>query len=425
MTAAVEAPPRPRSVAVIGAGAIGLSCALYLQRDGRQVTLIDPRPPGTATSFGNAGGVVTNGCVPTAMPGILSKVPGMLMDPLGPFTIRWRYLPRLAPWLLRFVAASRPSQVERISIALADLTSRVTEPWRELAAQAGVAERLRPVGWLRVYDSDAGFAATAPGRALMDRRGLPYEVLNQDELRQLEPALAPIFRHAWFQSDCSYVTNPGRVLEAFAATFAARGGRILQARVTGFENGPSAGQDGLHRVLTDQAAEPAEAVVLAAGAWSKALARQLGATVSLDSERGYHIMLPTPERNLRRPVLWGEKAFVLGPMEEGVRLNSQVELAGLDAPPDYRRIRSLLPLAKRMLPGLELEERSIWLGFRPSTPDSKPVIGPVPGRPGVFLAFGHGHLGLTLAPLTGRLIADLLAGRDPGFDLTPFRADRW
>ncbi|MGF1612167.1 MAG: NAD(P)/FAD-dependent oxidoreductase [Kiloniellales bacterium] len=415
-----SSPPRPRSVAVIGAGAVGLSCALYLQRDGHRVTLIDPRPPGTATSFGNAGGVVTGACVPTAMPGILREVPGMLLDPLGPFTIRWRYLPRLAPWLLRFVAASRPAQVEAISIALAELTSRVNEPWRDLAAQVGMAERLRPVGWLRVYDSDAGFAGSAAGRALMDRRGLTYQVLNQDELRQLEPALAPVFRHAWFQHEAYYVTNPGRVLQAFAADFAARGGRILRAEVRGFA------LDGTtQRLVTDQGAETAEAIVLAAGAWSRPLARQLGVTVSLETERGYHIMLPTPEPNLRRPVLWGEKAFVLGPMEEGVRLNSQVELAGLEAPPDYRRIRALLPLAKRMLPSLALEERSIWLGYRPSTPDSKPVIGPLPGRADVFLAFGHGHLGLTLGPLTGRLIADLVAARDSGFDLSPFRPDRW
>lgn len=415
-----SSPLRPRSVAVIGAGAVGLSCALYLQRDGHRVTIIDPRPPGTATSFGNAGGVVTGASVPTAMPGILRKVPGMLFDPLGPFTIRWRHLPRLAPWLLRFVAASRAARVEEISIALAALTSRVNEPWRELAAQVGMQDRLRPVGWLRVYDSDEGFAETAAGRALMDRRGLSYQVLNQDELRQLEPALAPIFRHAWFQPDACYVTNPGRVLEAFAADFAARGGRILRAEVRDFE------LDGTtHRVVTDSGAEATETIVLAAGAWSKGLAKQLGASVSLDTERGYHLMLPTPEPNLRRPVLWGEKSFVLGPMEEGVRLNSQVELAGLEAPPDYRRIRSLLPLAKRMLPSLALEERAVWLGFRPSTPDSKPVIGTVPGRKDSFLAFGHGHLGLTLAPLTGRLVADLVAGRDPGLDLSPFRADRW
>jgi glycine/D-amino acid oxidase-like deaminating enzyme len=166
-------------------------------------------------------------------------------------------------------------------------------------------------------------------------------------------------------------------------------------------------------------------IVLTAGAWSRGLARQLGARVPLDTERGYHLMLPPVEPGLGRPTIHGERSFSLCPMEHGTRLTSQVEFAGLDAPPDYRRVRGLLGAAKRMLPGLEAEERSAWLGFRPSLPDSLPAIGPVPGRPGIYLGFGHGHLGLTQGPVTGRILADLIAGRDPGIDMTPYRPDRW
>jgi D-amino-acid dehydrogenase len=353
------------------------------------------------------------------MPGLLRKVPGMLRDPLGPLVLRWRYLPRIAPWLLGLVRASRPKRAEAISRALTELNGRATDPWRDLARQTGAEPLLRDVGWLKVYETDNGFAATAFERELMTRRGRRFEVLNADELRQLEPALAPIFRHGFFQPEAVFLADPGAALARFAADFLARGGTIVQDEVTGFELG-----DRPHRVLTLGGGHEAEAIVLAAGAWSRGLARQLGAKVRLDTERGYHLMLPPADPGLGRPVVNGEEHFVLCPMETGTRLTSQVEFAGLDAPPDYRRIRALLPRARRMLPGLVPEETSAWLGFRPSLPDSLPVIGPAPSHPDVFFAFGHGHLGLTQGPVTGRIVADLLAGRDPGLDLAPYRPGR-
>jgi D-amino-acid dehydrogenase len=409
-----------KTVAVIGAGIVGVSAALFLQRDGHDVTLIDRAGPAAGTSFGNAGGVVSTTCMPLGMPGLLRKVPRMLLDPQGPLVVRWAYLPRIAPWLLGLLRASRPERVEVIADALAALNRRTEAPWRELTRQAGIGELLRPGGWLKAYETDAGFAASQPERDLMARRALPFEVLNADELRQLEPGLAPIFKHGFFQPDCTFVANPGRAVKALAADFVQRGGHLRIEEVTGFEPGARP-----HRISTVSGrVVDADVVVLAAGAWSRGLARQLGARVPLDTERGYHLMLPPAEPGLRRPVIHGEGAFILVPMEEGVRLASQVEFAGLDAPPDFRRVRGLLPTAKRMLPSLTTEERSAWLGFRPSLPDSLPVIGPSPGLPDAYLAFGHGHLGLTEGPLTGRLIADLVAGRDPGFDLSPYRPGR-
>jgi D-amino-acid dehydrogenase len=422
MTGAVAGPGiKPRSVAVIGAGIVGVSTALFLQRDGHAVTLIDRVGPAAGASFGNAGGVVSASCAPLGMPGLLRRVPGMLMDPLGPLVLRWHYLPRIAPWLLRLVWASRRSRVEQIADARAALNLGVEDAWRSLAAQAGLAGLLRPVGWLEVYETDAGFADTEAERDLMTRRGVPFEVLTADELRQLEPSLAPIFKHGFFMPDCLFVANPGRAVERLAADFVERGGRLITAEVTGFRLA-----DSPYRVLaeTGPAAE-ADAIVLAAGAWSRGLAKQLGAAVPLDTERGYHLMLPPVEPGLGRPTIHGEHSFSLCPMEHGTRLTSQVEFAGLEAPPDFRRVRGLLGAAKRMLPGLEIAERSAWLGFRPSLPDSLPVVGPVDGLPDVYLGFGHGHLGMTQGPVTGRILADLVAGRDPGIDLAPYRCDRW
>jgi D-amino-acid dehydrogenase len=418
--AVAEPETRPKSVAVIGAGIVGVSTALFLQRDGHAVTLIDREGPAAGASYGNAGGVVSAGCAPLGMPSLLGRVPRMLMDPMGPLALRWRYLPRMAPWLVRLLWASRPSRVEGIADALAALNGGVEAAWRSLATQAGIAELLRPVGWLRVYETDAGFEATAAERDLMARRGMPFDVLNADELRQLEPSLAPIFKHGFFMPGCSFVTNPGRAVERLADDFVERGGRLVIAQVAGF------GLTGRpYRVLAESGeAVDTDVIVLTAGAWSRGLARQLGAYVPLDTERGYHLMLPPLEPGLGRPAIHGELSFSLSSMEEGTRLTSRVEFAGLEAPPDFRHVRGLLGAAKRMLPSLDIEERSAWLGFRPSMPDSLPVIGPIAGRPDVYLGFGHGHYGLTQGPVTGRILADLIAGRDPGIDLAPYRADR-
>jgi D-amino-acid dehydrogenase len=418
--AVAEPETRPKSVAVIGAGIVGVSTALFLQRDGHAVTLIDREGPASGASFGNAGGVVSAACAPLGMPSLLRRVPRMLMDPMGPLALRWRYLPRITPWLVRLLWASRPSRVERIADAKAALNGGAEAAWRALAEQAGIGELLRPVGWLEVYETDAGLASTAAERGLMARRGLDFEVLNADELRQLEPSLAPIFKHGFFMPGCSFVTNPGRAVERLAENFVERGGRLVIAQVTGFG---LAGRP--YRVLAESGeAVDTDVIVLTAGAWSRGLARHLGASVPLDTERGYHLMLPPAEPGLRRPVVHGERSFVLCPMEEGTRLTCQSELAGLEAPPDLRRARSLLASAKRMLPSLELEEMSNWLGFRPSMPDSLPVIGPIAGLPDVYLGFGHGHYGMTQGPVTGKILADVIAGRDPGIDLAPYRADR-
>ncbi len=415
-----ELETRPRSIAVIGAGIVGVSTALFLQRDGHAVTLIDREGPASGASFGNAGGVVSASCAPLGMPSVLRRVPRMLMDPMGPLVLRWRYLPRITPWLVRLLWASRPSRVEEIADALAALNGGVEAAWRSLAAQAEIAELLRPVGWLEVFETDAGFASTAAERDLMARRGLTFEVLNADELRQLEPSLAPIFKYGFFMPGCSFVANPGRAVERLAEDFVGRGGRLVIAQVTGFG---LAGRP--YQVLAEAGdAIDTDVIVLTAGAWSRGLARQLGASVPLDTERGYHLMLPPLEPGLGRPAIHGEMSFSLSPMEQGTRLTSQVEFAGLEAPPDFRHVRGLLGAAKRMLPSLEIEEMSNWLGFRPSMPDSLPVIGPIAGLPDVYLGFGHGHNGMSQGPVTGRILANLIAGRDPGIDLAPYRADR-
>ncbi len=319
-----------------------------------------------------------------------------------------------------FLRSSHPKRVQAISKALAALLDRSNDAYDALVRQSRAKDLIRHRGWLKVYSTQRGFARTAAERALMERQDVTFEILSADDIRQLEGGLAPIFQRGLYLPDCAFVVNPKRLIETFASDLVERGGRIIRAAVTGF-----ARSDAGTRVLTDGGPRGANIVVLAAGAWSRILARQLGAKVPLDTERGYHLMLPPAEANLSRPVLWGDHYFGLVPMEQGIRLTSGIEFAGLEAPPDYRRIERILSLAQRMLPGLPEKPESRWLGFRPSLPDSLPVLGAAPGWPGAYFAFGHHHLGFTLGPVTGRIVADLAAGRDPGLDLSPYRADRW
>ena len=409
-------------IAVVGAGIVGCSAALFLQRDGHEVTIFDPRPPGTGTSFGNAGLISLYSISPIVTSATLKRVPAMLRDPHSPLALRWRHLPRLLPWLIAVARNSRPERVERNTVAIASLLARAGQAHDILIQQCGLADLVRPGGWLKVaYDGDLLDRATASDRALYDRMGLRWRIVGREEAKKLEPALSPEVAGGILLEDNRAIRNPQRYVDGIARTVLERGGRHLRARVLGLER---EGGGKIVGVRTEAGAEPADAVVIAAGAFSRVLAREVGVRVLLEAERGYHLMLPTPKPSLTRPVYTIEGGFMLAPMEDGIRLTGGVELASNDAPPDYRRIHRLLPRAQRLLPSLGRNVLSEWQGHRPTLPDSLPVIGQAPDHPNVWLAFGHQHIGLTLGPVTGRILADLVGNRDPGIDVTPYRADR-
>ena len=411
----------PRDVIVLGSGIVGLCSALCLQRDGHRVTLIDRLPPGEGTSYGNAGLIQVDAVLPIATPGILRQVPRMLTDPEGPLVVRWRYLPRLAPWLLRFVAASRPGRVESISVALAALLARAHESYRPLLAAAHAEDLFSPTGELFVYRDPAAYEAAKPDHDYRRRFGITLEDLGPAEMRQLEPALGPDVQHGVFSPDCLRVADPLTLSQRLAEAIAGGGGTILRETVTDIERGP----DGPAAIVTDRGRHDVDRLVIAMGAFSKRWTAKLGVRVPLDTERGYHLMLPSPGVELRTPLLVGDHRFGIVPMTHGVRLAGTAELASLDAPPDYRRSRMLGRMAQRVVPDLRLDGAEEWMGYRPSMPDSLPVIGPAPGCERAFLAYGHGHLGLTLGAVTGRMVADLVAGRDSEIDPAPYRADRF
>ena len=413
--------PHTTHVTVIGAGVVGIACALYLQRAGCRVTVLDKSGPGEGCSFGNAGLISPGACVPFSMPEMLWKVPQYLMDPLGPLAIRWAYLPRALPWLLRFLAAGRPNRVRAVSRAMAALHSRAFEAYSPLLKEAGAEDLVRHSGQLYVSKEAHGIEGGTLVQGLREAAGVKAEVLDADELHQLEPALSPLYRSALFFPENGYSLNSFRLVQVLAEQVVRNGGDILRRTVSGFRfagGRPSA-------VATDAGDLPIDRVVIAAGAWSHRLLAMLGTSVPLEAERGYHVMLPDPGVRPRLPVSNRDHSFAATPMENGLRFAGTVEIAGLEAPPDFRRARILLRHGQEMYPGLRTAGMTEWMGSRPSLPDGLPVIDVSPKFPSIYFAFGHSHYGLMGAAMTGKLIAELVMGAPPSIDLAPYSVRRF
>ncbi len=414
-----------RHIVVIGAGVVGACTAIHLQRDGARVTLIDKGAPGEGASLGNAGCLNGSSVVPVSMPGTLSQVPRWLFDPMGPLTIRWSYLPAIAPWLMKFVRAGTPERVAQIAAALRPMVGPTVDMHRELARAAGVEELVRQVGHLHAYRSEVGFASDAGAMALRAGQGVTIQELSFDEMRQLEPDLDRGYVRGRLIQENGHVGDPLRLTRAYVALVQRQGGEVKRAQATGFRR-----EGGLVRaVVTDQGDVAADGVVVAGGAWSRELAASLGDDVPLDTERGYHVVIADPEAGPRTPTTAFEGKFVATPMEMGVRAAGTVEFGGLHAAPNWRRadvlVRQLQAMYPRLPRDLPASRVTRWMGFRPSLPDSLPVVGAASQVGNVFYGFGHGHVGLISAPMTGRLLADLVAGRKPSIDPAPYAATRF
>ncbi len=410
-----------RSAIVIGAGIVGVSSALHLQRHGFQVTVVDRLAPGQGTSFGNAGVLGPSSIVPVPTPGIIKKIPKLLLDPKGPLFLRWSYLPKLLPWGLAYLASSRPQKVAHIVQNLAALLGDCVEQHQDLARGTKAERWLQPCGYLFLFTDRQAFESDAYIWDLRREHGARWDILEADELGDLVPGLGPNHRFGVLLRDHGMITNPGAYVNDLAEHFAAQGGTIERAEVTELDGNT----DGAVSLTTTKGRLTADVLVVAAGAWSHRLTEQLGIKIPLESERGYHIELQDPSVVPKVPVMVADGKFVATPMSGGLRLAGLAEFGGLDAPASTRPIRLLLKRARELFPGLTYSAHREWMGHRPSTPDSLPVIGPAPGRPNIFFAFGHQHVGLMSGAKTGRLVADLAAGGKPNIDLAPFRAERF
>ncbi len=421
--------PATHHVAILGGGAVGIICALEALRDGHRVTVIEPGDPGgeQAASFGNAGWLSSHSVIPPAEPGTWRKVPGYLRDPLGPLAIRWRYLPRALPWLLRYLASGwTAARVERTARALRPLLADAPALHRRLAAEAGVAHLVEQRGVLHVFPSRAAFEAGRLGWDIRAKVGIRWLELSEDELRQREPDLHRRYRFALLVEEAGRCLDPGAYVAALAALAAERGASFLRDRATGLaiEAGRLRGvATAAHGTLACTKA------VVCAGARSKALAAAAGDRVPLETERGYHAAIADAPVGLRTTVMASDVKLVANPMAGGLRAAGTVEIAGLEGAPNWRRAEILRDHLVGMFPGLPRDlpasRVKLWFGHRPSTPDGMPVIGPARGCPDVVYAFGHGHVGLVGSARTGRVVAQLIGGRVPEIPLAPFAATRF
>jgi D-amino-acid dehydrogenase len=407
-------------ILVVGAGIVGLGCAYHLRKDGLGVTVVDRDPEGDKASFGNAGGIGISEVVPAAVPGVFWRIPGWLLDPLGPLALRPSHAPKLIPWLLRFSRSAAPSEVRRISAALAALNLRVYDDLVPMLAETGLSGELERKGALSVYESEAGYRRDGAEWALKRSLGIETSEISGEEARRMEPALGPIVHRAIITPQWGHVSDPKRIVDGLRGWLQSNGVAFVTGEVAAvaMSETPSV-------ALADGRTLSAGKLVVAAGAWSGMLSRGVGDPVLLESERGYNTTLPAPGIALSREVIFAERKFTATPLSCGLRIGGAAEFAGLTAAPNYRRSRALVTLARRYLPGLDASGGTEWMGHRPATPDGLPVISASRRHASVFYAFGHGHVGLTQAATTWRLVADLIGGRTPVVDMSPYSIARF
>jgi len=401
---------------VLGAGIVGVSVALHLAKRGLAVALVDRADPGQGTSYGNAGIIEGN-----SFPASLGAVIRIALKRAPEADYHLAFLAHVAPWLVAFRRNSAPQKLVETMQAMRPLFSRAVGEHAALMAEAGAEHYLRRTGWLKLYRSDARLAGTARERAIAAELGMPLRVLDVEAARALEPSLAPVFRHAVFWEQAASVSDPLGVTRAYVARFKALGGVVLTGDAMRLHQ--SAGR---WRIDTAEGPVDADAAVVALGPWAPDLLAPLGIRLPLAVKRGYHRHFrPRGNAGLARPILDAENGYCIVPMAQGIRITTGAEFAARDAAPTPVQFARVMPAASGLFPlGDAIEERP-WMGARPCFADSRPVIGRAPGRPGLWLAYGHGHSGLTLGPVTGRLIAEMMTGETPFCDPAPYRAERF
>ncbi|WP_372622313.1 NAD(P)/FAD-dependent oxidoreductase [Falsiroseomonas sp.] len=415
-------------VAVIGAGIVGAATALEALSAGFRVTIIEPGDPGgeQAASYGNGCWLSPMSVIPPSTPGLWKKVPRFLMDPLGPLAIRWSYFPRVAPWLVKYLLAGwTEAKVEAIARAIRPLLQGAPALHRELAARAGVERLIEQRGLMYIYENRAQFESEAMAWRVRRKVGIEWLELDADEMRQREPELDRRYGFGALVEEGGHCRDPGAYVAALVAQAQAEGAALMRAKATGFRIEGAR----LKAVLTDSGEVAADRAVICAGAHSKALAAAAGSKVPLETERGYHAMVLDSEVGPRTPLMPYDGKMSVTWTDRGLRCAGQVEIAGLEAAPNWKRAEILRDHLLRSFPNLPRdlppERVRVWMGHRPSMPDGLPCLGPAAASRDVLLAFGHGHVGLVAAPRSARIVTAMLAGNEPEIPVAPFRPSRF
>jgi D-amino-acid dehydrogenase len=411
----------PPIVTVVGAGIVGVSSALWLKRSGFSVTLIEAGGIGEGASFGNAGNISPGAVVPYLIPGVLKEVPGWLLNPRGPLAVRPGYFLKVLPWLRAAARASTKTEALKTSRAMHALHRGTFEAYDALTRGTDAATLIERCGQLYVSEDPQSALGSPIAQAMREAAGVRTVVLTPSDIRDAEPALAPVFKSGVLLPDNGRCKNPHQLVCTLAGEAERNGITIVRGKVMGFTT------NGTHvqGIVIDGKVHPAERVVIAAGAASGALAAELGTKLPLESERGYHITIESPGVMPRIPVTNTDAKFVGAPMNMGLRLAGTAEFAGIDAPPNWKRAKLLEDQARRMFPGVKMDNVTRWAGNRPSLPDGLPVLGVAPKYANAFFAFGNSHFGMTAGPVMGKLVAEMVSGAKPSIDIEPFRPTRF
>ncbi|MEM7507078.1 MAG: FAD-dependent oxidoreductase [Pseudomonadota bacterium] len=410
----------PPDVTILGAGIIGVATALNALERGLSVEIIDERSPGEATSFGNAGVISPFSVVPQCLPGIWKDVPRWLLDPRGPVKLRWRNLPQVLPWALSFLRNATPERVNRIADAMALLMQHNVDVYRRHLAGTGHEGLIVDAMNVTVFRGAAKPNMQDLALSLRTARGAGVEIIDQSDLRDLEPAIATEYHSAALIKGQARALDPGALCKILADKARSAGAVLRRIRIAGLERDA----EGSIALRTAEGSIATRKLILAGGIWSRDLLAQLGYRLPLIAERGYHLEFPDPGVSANHSIQDAAAKVILSSMRGGIRVAGTAEFAHIDAPPNYARARALSPLAKRLLPDLNIEGAREWMGIRPSFPDNLPAIGPMPDLPNLIAAFGHSHYGLGMAPVTARLAVDHVIGA-PNTDLSAVSPNRF
>jgi D-amino-acid dehydrogenase len=409
-----------RTIIVVGAGICGLSSAIWLRRAGHEVTLIDREGPGAGASFGNAGLLAEWAVVPVSTPGIARQGAQYIASGKGPVFLQWDHLPRLIPWMMQFLRNSTDARTRQISGHLAHLLHDSVDQHRALTKGTLAEKWIESSDFTYVYANRAAFEGDAYGWALKREAGYIPELIEGAAVHEAEPMLAPDLTCLARLKGHGHILNPGAYMTDLARVLEDEGGTVMQAEMRDVTL-----VDGrITEVITDRGTLPCDAAVMAAGIWSKDLLRKLGMRVPLQAERGYHLQFDGASQMPNTPLMMMTSKFAVNPMQQGLRCAGFVELGGIRKGASRAPLDVMHRAVATCFPNLRYEGVEEWMGFRPSTPDSLPLIGEI-ANSGVHAAFGHQHVGLTGGPKTGRWVADMISGRARNSDLSAFDANRF
>ena len=408
-----------KNIAVVGAGIIGICTAFFLQKSGYKVTLFDHNQPGSETSYGHACTFADYACVPVNSPSIYKELPSLIFKQDGPLAINFSYLLQNLPWAINFLKNCRKDKVEYIASSLSHFLDHARLTYDQIFEEVDVSQYVKNTEALYLYNTEQDFYSARYSINLRKKNGVKMQVLDSNAIKEMEPNIAPVYYKGILFEGSRHTTNPLKISQKIFNTFINRGGRFLNKRVTSI--GENNNQITLH---CENSSQDYDQIIICAGAWSKQLALMIGDSFPLDTERGYHVLFENTEKLIDRPIGWSQFGFYIIQIEEGIRSAGTVEIAGLNNKPNQKRLRMIEKETRKLLPTLD-KVKSTWLGFRPTLPDAMPVIGPSVKNKKVFYAFGHQHIGWTLAAVTGKAIQYLIDNRKLNFDISAFSPQRF